>query len=108
MNTLSDIYKIPKHTYLTQQQAIWWVCFLLRSGDTYQAEIQAKLKQYPKLKLSTCVLNKALNFMVEKNLVINYQQPIQGRGKARKMYQINAYSCAIVNDFANLWRVSHG
>lgn len=101
---IKDIYKSSDYTHLSQSQIIWWVCFLLQSGDTYQAKIQADLKQYPSLKLSACVLNKALKFMVAKKLIISYRQPIKGRGQARKMYQINSDSQAIVNDFANLWR----
>lgn len=101
---ISTIYKSSDHTHLSQRQTIWWVCFLLQSGDTYQAKIQADLKQYPTLKLSACVLNKALKFMVAKKLIISYQQPIKGRGQPRKIYQVNPDSQAIVKDFANLWR----
>jgi DNA-binding PadR family transcriptional regulator len=108
VKTLSSLYQNPKHTYLTQQQAIWWVCFLLQSGDTYQAKIQADLMQYPNLKLSACILNKALKFMVAKKLIISYQQPIKGRGQARKMYQVNSACRAIINDFANMWRENNG
>lgn len=101
---ISNLYQTPKYTHLSQQQAIWWVCYLLQSGDTYQAKIQADLKQYPSLKLSACVLNKALKFMVAKKLILSYQHPIKGRGQPRKMYWINPDSQAIVKDFANLWR----
>lgn len=101
---IRDLYQTPNHTHLTQQQAIWWVCYLLQSGDTYQAKIQADLQHYPDLKLSACILNKVLKFLVAKNLIISYQQPIKGRGQARKMYKINPACRAIVNDFANLWR----
>lgn len=109
MKNLSDLYQTPKHTHLTQQQAIWWICYLLQSGDTYQAKIQADLMQYPNLKLSACVLNKALRYMIAKGLIISYQQPVKGRGQARKMCQVNPACQAIANDFANLWRqYGHG
>ncbi|MFM6132664.1 MAG: hypothetical protein ACKPCP_00570 [Sphaerospermopsis kisseleviana] len=98
---ISDLYQ--HHRNLTLREAIWLVCYLLQLGDTYQAKIQADLTKYPNLRLSTCVLNKALKFMVAQNLVTSYQQPIKGRGQARKIYQINPDSQAIVKDFANLW-----
>jgi DNA-binding PadR family transcriptional regulator len=101
---ISTIYKSSDYTHLSQCQTVWWVCFLLQSGDTYQAKIQADLKQYPTLKLSACVLNNALKFMLAEKLIISYQQPIKGRGQPRKMYQVNPDSQALVKDFANLWR----
>ena len=103
---ISDLYQ--NHKNLTLRETIWWVCHLLQSGDTYQAKIQADLTKYPNLRLSTCILNKALKFMVAKKLITSYRQPIKGRGQARKMYQINSDSQAVVKDFANLWEDYYG
>ena len=103
---ISDLYQ--RYTHLSQHQAIWWVCYLLQSGDTYQAKIQVDLMQYPDLRLSACVLNKVLKYMVAKKLIISYKQPVKGRGQARKMYQVSPASQAIVKDFANLWKKYSG
>lgn len=101
-----DIYQRPRHICLSQRQAIWWVCYCLQISDTYQSKIQADLRQYPNLKLSNSVLIAALDFLVSKKLVTSYQQPIKGRGAARKMYQVSPDGQAIVNDFANLWKTT--
>jgi DNA-binding PadR family transcriptional regulator len=100
---IRDLYSIPQHTYLTRQQAIWWVCFLLQSGEVYPSKIQTELAKYSKFKLSVCVLDKALKMMVAENLITYYQQPVW-RGNRRKMYQVNLEYKAIVKDFANLWK----
>lgn len=100
---ISDFYNLPKHTYLNRQQTIWWVCFCLVAGNTYQSKIQSDLQQYPTIKVSVCVLDSALKFLVSKGMLSYYSQPVKGRGKARKMYRINPEYLAVVNDFANLW-----
>ena len=105
MSKLSSLYTItPTHTQLNLSQAVWWVCFLLKSGGTYHTDIKNKLQRdYPNFKLSSCILDQALSLLRNEKLVTTTDQPTGTRGAKRKIYAIAPAGQAMVTDFANLW-----
>ncbi len=103
-----DIYKFfqaPPPFYLNKELAVCYVLAVLTRGDSYGTElIQLLETDYPAYRLSDTVLYSALKFLEEEAIITGYWKKVEGRGRPRRMYQIQAESTQRAQDLARLWQ----
>ncbi|MGQ9869396.1 PadR family transcriptional regulator [Leptodesmis sp.] len=102
-----DIYKFfeaPPPFYLNKELAVCYVLAVLTRGDSYGTElIQLLETEYPAYRLSDTVLYSALKFLEEEDMITGYWKKVEGRGRPRRMYQIQADAAQRAQDLAQLW-----
>lgn len=102
-----DIYKFfeaPPPFYLNKELAVCYVLAVLTRGDSYGTElIQLLETEYPAYRLSDTVLYSALKFLEEEGMITGYWKKVEGRGRPRRMYQIQADAAQRAQDLAQLW-----
>lgn len=102
-----DIYKFfqaPPPFYLNKELAVCYVLAVLTRGDSYGTElIQLLETEYPAYRLSDTVLYSALKFLEEEGIITGYWKKVEGRGRPRRMYQIQADSAQRAQELASLW-----
>lgn len=102
-----DIYKFfqaPPPFYLNKELAVCYVLEILTRGDSYGTElIQLLETEYPTYRLSDTVLYSALKFLEEEGIITGYWKKVEGRGRPRRMYQIQAEALRHAQDLSQLW-----
>ncbi len=105
---LEDIYLFfqnPPPTYLSQELAVCYVLSVLLRGESYGTELIQRLEiEYPHYRLSDTVLYTALKFLEEEKAIAGYWKKVEGRGRPRRMYQINPDWQDQAQDLARLWQ----
>ena len=105
---LDDIYHFfqnPPPTYLSQEMAVCYVLSVLLQGESYGTQLIERLEsEHPLYRLSDTVLYSALKFLEDKNAITSYWQKVQGRGRPRRMYQINPEWQDQAENLAGLWQ----
>ncbi len=103
-----DIYKFfqaPPPFYLNKELAVCYVLDVLTRGDSYGTElIQLLETEYPAYRLSDTVLYSALKFLEEEEIITGYWKKVEGRGRPRRMYQIQAELAQRAQELARLWQ----
>lgn len=103
-----DIYQFfqdPPPTYLNKELAACYVLAVLLQGESYGTELIARLeREYPTYRLSDTVLYSALKFLEETGAIAGYWKKVEGRGRPRRMYQINSAWQDRAQELAGLWR----
>jgi len=103
-----DIYKFfqaPPPFYLNKELAVCYVLAVLNRGDSYGTElIQLLETEYPAYRLSDTVLYSALKFLEEEGIITGYWKKVEGRGRPRRMYQIQADSGQRAQELSRLWQ----
>lgn len=103
-----DIYKFfqaPPPFYLNKELAVCYVLAVLTRGDSYGTElIQLLETEYPAYRLSDTVLYSALKFLEEEGIITGYWKKVEGRGRPRRMYQIQEDATQQSQDLAKLWQ----
>jgi DNA-binding PadR family transcriptional regulator len=104
---LDEIYQFfasPPVIYLTKEQAVTYVLSVLLSGESYGTELIQKLEsEYSNYRLSDTVLYSALKFLEEEEAIVGHWKKMPGRGRPRRMYQLNQEWLALAQDLAQLW-----
>lgn len=91
-------------TFLSSEQAVCYVLSVLLVDESYGTELIQLLEQeYPNYKLSDTVLYNALNFLENEGAVIGYWKKMVGRGRPRRMYQVNDSWRMEAYKLAHLW-----
>lgn len=107
MTTFEDIHKFfnsPPPFYLNKELAVCYVLATLLRHDSYGTELISLLEQeYPNYRLSDTVLYSALKFLEDKGTITGYWKKVEGRGRPRRMYQIQPDWQDQANDLARLW-----
>ncbi len=102
-----DIYQFfqdPPPFYLNKELAVCYVLSVLLRGDSYGTElIQLLENEYPLYRLSDTVLYSALKFLEDEDMVTGYWKKVEGRGRPRRMYQIQPESMEQAQELAQLW-----
>lgn len=105
---IEDIYQFfasPPPTYLCQELAVCYVLSVLLRGESYGTElIQLLESEYPPYRLSDTVLYSAIKFLEDENAIAGYWKKVEGRGRPRRMYQINSQWVSPAQDLAHLWQ----
>jgi len=105
--TFEDIYKFfqaPPPFYLNKELAVCYVLSVLSHGDSYGTELIHRLEtEYPTYRLSDTVLYSALKFLEEESIITGYWKKVEGRGRPRRMYQIQTSSNQRAQELSSLW-----
>jgi DNA-binding PadR family transcriptional regulator len=103
-----DIYKFfqdPPPTYLNKEVAACYVLSVLLEGESYGTQLIAELeKQYTNFRLSDTVLYTALKFLEDAGLISGYWKKVEGRGRPRRMYQLNPDWKPKAEELAKFWK----
>jgi DNA-binding PadR family transcriptional regulator len=103
-----DIYRFfqaPPPFYLNKELAVCYVLAVLTRGDSYGTElIQLLETEYSAYRLSDTVLYSALKFLEEEGIITGYWKKVEGRGRPRRMYQIQPDSAQRAQELARLWQ----
>ena len=103
-----DIYRFfqaPPPFYLNKELAVCYVLAILTRGDSYGTElIQLLETEYPSYRLSDTVLYSALKFLEEEGIITGYWKKVEGRGRPRRMYQIQADANKKAQELSALWQ----
>jgi DNA-binding PadR family transcriptional regulator len=102
-----DIYQFfrdPPPNYLNKELAVCYVLAVLLRHDSYGTElIQLLETEYPTYRLSDTVLYSALKFLEDEGVILGYWKKVEGRGRPRRMYQIEASWRERSEELAQLW-----
>ena len=105
---IEDIYQFfqnPPATYLNQELAVCYILSVLLEGESYGTELIQRLEsEYPLYRLSDTVLYSALKFIEDQHAITGYWKKVEGRGRPRRMYQLNSEWQSQAADLARLWR----
>jgi DNA-binding PadR family transcriptional regulator len=108
MMNFDDIYRFfrePPPHYLNKELAVCYVLSVLLTEDSYGTELILLLEQnYPAYRLSDTVLYTALKFLEDEQTIQGYWRKVEGRGRPRRMYQINPEWGDRARELADLWR----
>jgi DNA-binding PadR family transcriptional regulator len=103
-----DIYRFfqtPPPFYLNKELAVCYVLAVLVRGDSYGTElIQLLENESNAYRLSDTVLYSALKFLEEEEIIAGYWKKVEGRGRPRRMYQIQADAQQHAQELAQLWQ----
>lgn len=102
-----DIYQFfrdPPPNYLNKELAVCYVLAVLLRHDSYGTElIQLLEAEYPTYRLSDTVLYSALKFLEDEGVIVGYWKKVEGRGRPRRMYQIEEQWKARAEELGQLW-----
>lgn len=99
-----NFFQAPPPFYLNKELAVCYVLAVLTRGDSYGTElIQLLETEYPAYRLSDTVLYSALKFLEEEGIITGYWKKVEGRGRPRRMYQIQGDSAQRAQELASLW-----
>ena len=105
---LEDIYSFyekPHLTFLNRELAVCYIFSVLLEGHSYGTELIQRLEQeYPHYRLSDTVLYAALKFLEDEQCISGYWQKVEGRGRPRRMYQLNENVNKQAEELAMLWK----
>ncbi len=105
---LEDIYQFfrdPPPIYLNKELAVCYVLSVLLRGDSYGTElIQLLETEYPVYRLSDTVLYSGLKFLEDEGAIGGYWKKVEGRGRPRRMYQIQPEWQERSEELAQLWQ----
>ena len=102
-----DIYcffRNPPPLYLNQELAVCYILDMLLQGDSYGTELIAKLEhESSAYRLSDTVLYSAIKFLEASGTIIGYWKKVEGRGRPRRMYQIESEWISKARELAYFW-----
>lgn len=105
---IHDIYQFfqnPPPTYLCQELAVCYVLSVLLEVESYGTELIQRLEtENPSYRLSDTVLYSALKFLEDEKAITGYWKKVEGRGRPRRMYQINPDWLSEARNLASLWQ----
>jgi DNA-binding PadR family transcriptional regulator len=107
-----DIYcffRNPPPLYLNQELAVCYILDILLQGDSYGTELIARLeRESSTYRLSDTVLYSAIKFLEANGTIVGYWKKVEGRGRPRRMYQIEPDWINKARELAHFWeRYSH-
>jgi DNA-binding PadR family transcriptional regulator len=102
-----DIYcffRNPPPLYLNQELAVCYILDILLQDDSYGTELIARLEhESSTYRLSDTVLYSAIKFLEANGTIVGYWKKVEGRGRPRRMYQIDAEWTAKARELAHFW-----
>lgn len=105
IHEIYEFFQNPPPTYLCQELAVCYVLSVLLEAESYGTELIQRLEtEYPLYRLSDTVLYSALKFLEDEKAITGYWRKVEGRGRPRRMYQINPDWLPQAQELAHLWR----
>jgi DNA-binding PadR family transcriptional regulator len=102
-----DIYcffRNPPPLYLNQELAVCYILDILLQGDSYGTELIARLeRESSTYRLSDTVLYSAIKFLEGSGTIVGYWKKVEGRGRPRRMYQIDSGWTNKARELAHFW-----
>ena len=102
-----DIYcffRNPPPLYLNQELAVCYILDILLQGDSYGTELIARLEhESSTYRLSDTVLYSAIKFLEGSGTIVGYWKKVEGRGRPRRMYQIDSEWTTKARELAYFW-----
>jgi DNA-binding PadR family transcriptional regulator len=102
-----DIYcffRDPPPLYLNQELAVCYILDILLQDDSYGTELIARLEHESSIyRLSDTVLYSAVKFLEASGTIVGYWKKVEGRGRPRRMYQINPDWRNKAAELASFW-----
>lgn len=102
-----DIYQFfenPPPNYLNRELAVCYILAVLVQGESYGTEILEHLEhQYLSYRISDTVLYGSLKFLEDTGVISGGWQKVSGRGRPRRMYQIEGEWFDRAKELASLW-----
>ncbi len=102
-----DIYcffRNPPPLYLNQELAVCYILDILLQGDSYGTELIARLEhESSTYRLSDTVLYSAIKFLEASGTIVGYWKKVEGRGRPRRMYQIDPEWTNKARELAHFW-----
>lgn len=99
-----DFFRNPPPNYLNKELAVCYVLSVLLRHDSYGTElIQLLETEYPTYRLSDTVLYSALKFLEAEGVIAGYWKKVEGRGRPRRMYQIDSQWRERSEELSQLW-----
>jgi DNA-binding PadR family transcriptional regulator len=102
-----DIYcffRNPPPLYLNQELAVCYILDVLLQGDSYGTELIARLeRESSTYRLSDTVLYSAIKFLEANGTIVGYWKKVEGRGRPRRMYQIEPEWTNKATELAHFW-----
>ncbi len=99
-----DFFRNPPPNYLNKELAVCYVLSVLLRHDSYGTElIQLLETEYPTYRLSDTVLYSALKFLEAEGVITGYWKKVEGRGRPRRMYQIDSTWRDRSEELSQLW-----
>ncbi|WP_295614872.1 PadR family transcriptional regulator [Chamaesiphon sp. GL140_3_metabinner_50] len=103
-----DIYcffRNPPPLYLNQELAVCYILDILLQGDSYGTELIARLEhESSTYRLSDTVLYSAIKFLEANGTIVGYWKKVEGRGRPRRMYQIDGDWTNKAQELAHFWK----
>jgi DNA-binding PadR family transcriptional regulator len=107
-----DIYcffRNPPPLYLNQELAVCYILDILLQGDSYGTELIARLEhESSTYRLSDTVLYSAIKFLEGSGTIVGYWKKVEGRGRPRRMYQIDSEWTTKAQELAYFWEQYSG
>lgn len=105
IHEIYEFFQNPPPTYLCQELAVCYVLSVLLEAESYGTELIQRLEtENPLYRLSDTVLYSALKFLEDEKAITGYWRKVEGRGRPRRMYQINPDWLPQAQELASLWR----
>ncbi|MES1023563.1 PadR family transcriptional regulator [Gloeocapsa sp. BRSZ] len=105
IHEIYEFFQNPPPTYLCQELAVCYVLSVLLEAESYGTELIQRLEnEYPLYRLSDTVLYSALKFLEDEKAITGYWRKVEGRGRPRRMYQINPDWLPQAQELARLWQ----
>lgn len=101
---IDKFFDNPPPFYLNKELAVCYVLSVLLKGESYGTELIASLERdMPAYRLSDTVLYSALKFLEETGTISGYWKKVDGRGRPRRMYQVQSRFQTKAQELANRW-----
>lgn len=105
---LEDIYQFftnPPPLELGREQAVCYILSVLLQGESYGTGLIQQLEcEYGNYRLSDTILYAALEFLESQGAVWSSWHKAEGRGRPRRIYQLNPAWHDEARKLAQLWR----
>jgi DNA-binding PadR family transcriptional regulator len=105
---IEDIYNFfqhPRRVFLNLELTVCYILSILLEHDSYGSELVEHLEhQYVPHHLSDTVLFASLRFLESEGLITSYWKKVVGRGRPRRMYQIQEQSKVQATELAQFWK----
>ncbi|MDV2997189.1 MAG: hypothetical protein N4J56_006894 [Chroococcidiopsis sp. SAG 2025] len=95
----------PPPIYLCQEQAVAYILSVLLEGESYSTGLIQQLEsEYANYRLSDTILHAALKFLESEGAISGSWHKVEGRGRPRRIYQLNPAWHDEARKLAALWR----
>jgi DNA-binding PadR family transcriptional regulator len=104
---LQQIYQFfseSQLSFLTSELAVCYILSVLLEQDTYASELIQQLEARSQVyRLSDTVLQRALRLLERESMILTYSLST-GRGRPRRMFQLNPDAIVKAQELAKLWQ----